>query len=465
MHRVLRRPWRMGVVLWGSAHASAPSRAPVVAATAFRGFSSDVLHDYRDFKLNPSPLLARSICQDYLKLPSVHTSEEKRNILHYLAATLAVDPEVVSNLLEHRGRLHAPTIEKIRQACTPPFANFLEDLIRQDVRVAIPFLVALRNDLLQWKQYADTDLSSLDGYLRTLLSNWFLLLKFERLAYDTSPAALIEKVARLEAVHPMQSLQDLKDRLGPGRRVFCLLSDLLPGDPLVVLYVSLQSGHIPASMAEIYEPATTGTADVACFYSISNGQPGLAGLGLGETLIHRAVDVLRAEGLERFCTLSPLPNFRSWLEHSLQATDAFTPTPGLLSADDLEALAASLSCPAEDVQSQLLYLLQNEGPDLLDIPGMERILRRLAARYLAVEKHRRHPFDPVARFHCGNGARMLALRYRADLSRKRWKQSYGLMVSYLYELDELETRRSSYPQEIIVDESIEELLPKGFDGR
>ena len=94
-----------------------------------------------------------------------------------------------------------------------------------------------------------------------------------------------------EAVHPLRSLDDLRSRLGPDRRVFGLFHPLLPNEPLVFVHVSLQP-DIPNSMKQVLiTPAQLVNPKVAAFYSISNGQRGLAGVGLGEFLIKGAVKV------------------------------------------------------------------------------------------------------------------------------------------------------------------------------
>jgi malonyl-CoA decarboxylase len=52
------------------------------------------------------------------------------------------------------------------------------------------------------------------------------------------------------------------------------------------------------------------------------------------------------------------------------------------------------------------------------------------------------PADLVARFHLGNGARVEQLNWAADLSSKGLRQSYGLMVNYLYDLKRLDKYRA-----------------------
>jgi malonyl-CoA decarboxylase len=57
------------------------------------------------------------------------------------------------------------------------------------------------------------------------------------------------------------------------------------------------------------------------------------------------------------------------------------------------------------------------------------------------------PLDAVARFHLGNGARLERLNWLADVSDKGLEQSHGLMVNYLYELDDIEKNHEAYAQQ------------------
>ena len=54
------------------------------------------------------------------------------------------------------------------------------------------------------------------------------------------------------------------------------------------------------------------------------------------------------------------------------------------------------------------------------------------------------PVDPVARFHLGNGARLERLNFLGDLSPRGMKQAHGLMVNYLYKLDDIETNHERF---------------------
>ena len=52
--------------------------------------------------------------------------------------------------------------------------------------------------------------------------------------------------------------------------------------------------------------------------------------------------------------------------------------------------------------------------------------------------------DPVARFHLGNGARLERVNWNADASVKGLTQSFGMMVNYVYDLDEVEHNHEEY---------------------
>jgi malonyl-CoA decarboxylase len=70
-----------------------------------------------------------------------------------------------------------------------------------------------------------------------------------------------------------------------------------------------------------------------------------------------------------------------------------------------------------------------------------------AAYYLATAKQDGEAADGVARFHLGNGARLERLNWLADTSRRGLQQSAGMMVNYLYRLDEVEHNHELYVRE------------------
>ena len=131
----------------------------------------------------------------------------------------------------------------------------------------------------------------------------------------------------------------------PGLRCFWMRNTLLP---LTIAFVrddgtvvAFRSGHefslealgrfggvprvallpaMPEAIAPLIdkasEPLPPGQFKVAAFYSISNCQPGLKGVSLGNFLIKRVADELKRElpQLKTFCTLSPIPGFARWVK-------------------------------------------------------------------------------------------------------------------------------------------------------
>lgn len=308
------------------------------------------------------------------------------------------------------------------------------------------FLVDLRAELLP-RLKADKRLLALDADLEQLFSTWFdvAFLELRRLSWD-SPASLLEKLIQYEAVHDIRSWGDLKNRLDSDRRCYGFFHPNLPNEPLIFVEVALVeslSNCITPLLDEAAAPADISRASTAIFYSISNTQTGLRGVSFGDSLIKHVVETLSAEfpRLRTFATLSPIPGFRSWLNKQASARLAsltekrraeLTKALGLVAPQTLEAthLLAALEKPLElDAKSALGQWLLHS-----------------AAHYLACELPAGKPLDPVARFHLGNGARVERLNWAGDPSAKGIKQSYGLMVNYLYDLKRIDKHRTQLAQ-------------------
>ena len=287
-------------------------------------------------------------------------------------------------------------------------------------------LVAMRAELLAHR--ADHEaLAALDADFVHLLSSWFNrgFLVLRRIDWST-PANILEKIIRYEAVHEIAGWDDLRRRLDPpDRRLYAFFHPALIDEPLIFVEVAL-AGEMAAAIQPLLKsgraPIAAGEAGAAIFYSISNAQTGLAGISFGNFLIKQVVEELRRElpRLRTFATLSPAPGFAAWLRNQRAA-----PASDLISAEARRALA------------------------LMDHPGwsekaaarepVARALLPLAAHYfLHAKTASGRPLDPVARFHLGNGARLERLNPFGDLSPKGLAQSHGLMVNYLYELDQIE---------------------------
>lgn len=278
----------------------------------------------------------------------------------------------------------------------------------------VRFMVDLRAEL-QPQLKADKRLLALDVEMEYMFSTWFDVgfLDLRRITWD-SPASLVEKLIKYEAVHDIRSWSDVKNRLDSDRRCYGFFHPRLPGEPLIFVEVALMN-DIAASITPLLDesaaPADLDKATTAIFYSISNTQTGLKGVSFGDSLIKHVVETLKLEfpRLKTFATLSPIPGLRAWL---------------------------AKNAPAEMVKAW-------ERPDELAENAPERrALLGWAARYLGNELNDGKPLDPVARFHLGNGARVERLNWAADPSAKGLKQSYGLMVNYLYDLKRLDKHRA-----------------------
>jgi malonyl-CoA decarboxylase len=76
----------------------------------------------------------------------------------------------------------------------------------------------------------------------------------------------------------------------------------------------------------------------------------------------------------------------------------------------------------------------------------EPLLRAAAWYFLHAKTKSGTPVDSVARFHLGNGARLERLNWLADTSERAVGQADGLMVNYLYDLDDIEKNHEAYAQ-------------------
>lgn len=293
-------------------------------------------------------------------------------------------------------------------------------------------LIGLRRALLE-RLPKKPEWRALEADLLHLLSSWFNpgFLEMRQVSWR-SPAQLLEQIIRHEAVHEIDGWDDLRRRLLPDRRCFAFFHPQLPEEPLIFVEVALlpeMAAAIPPLIDKKAQAPSPDSFKVAVFYSISNCQPGLRGVSLGNFLIKRVAEELKAElpQLKTFCTLSPIPGFMAWL---LATRDA-TPLPGLK-----PALAQRMAQARETLQKacggDLASLAQTATHAALTKPAQQALLQ-LAALYL-VHQSPQPGGDPVARFHLDNGARLERLNLQGNPSAKGLKQSAGLMVNYLYDL-------------------------------
>ena len=84
----------------------------------------------------------------------------------------------------------------------------------------------------------------------------------------------------------------------------------------------------------------------------------------------------------------------------------------------------------------------------------------VCAVYLSQEKRKSKPYDPVTRFHLGNGAEIEKINWEADISERGLKQSAGLMVNYKYNPLKIISNHESYVNEgkIVLSSKVKRLL-------
>jgi malonyl-CoA decarboxylase len=314
-------------------------------------------------------------------------------------------------------------------------------------------LVAMRADLLGVTQDKVTrdkkDLAALDRDIVHLLSSWFNrgFLVLRRIDWS-SPANILEKIIRYEAVHEIRDWDDLRRRIDPvDRRCYAFFHPALLDEPLIFVEVALTE-QIPSAiaplLAEDRTPVAIERARTAVFYSISNTQRGLGGITFGSFLIKQVVEELQRElpKLDTFVTLSPVPGLMQWLK---QADD-------LPVSDEGRALLGKLDQPDWVENAELANQLRS-------------VLEPLAAHYfLKARTPKGRLIDPVARFHLGNGARLERIDWLGDLSPKGLRESAGIMVNYLYRLDDIEKNHEAYANrdEIAASSAVKKLLkPEG----
>lgn len=430
----LRGVWRDVAEQFGIARGLAPDLPPG-DAEALRAQMRDCL-DARGGEVSArahTAVLGRS----YLAL----NAEGRGRFLKILAEEFGTDPAkvdaamaAVRSAADRAARQKAEQV--LREALESPRVRLLTHF--NALPEGVKFLVDLRAELLA-RSKGDAAMTALEAELRDLLAGWFDVgfLELRRITWR-SPAIVLEKIAAYEAVHAVQSWQDLKNRLDSDRRFYAFFHPRMPDEPLIFVEVALVKG-MTASVAELLDETAPvgdpGRADTAIFYSITSAQRGLAGISFGNFLIKRVVDDLGREfpNLKSFATLSPIPGFRNWLDGKLAEADPLTPGERrtLAAAGFKDGLGAALATSwARDTKKS---------------EALREPLSRLAAAYLMTRNEKRgRALDPVAHFHLSNGARLERLNWLADASDKGLAQSAGMMVNYQYRLAEIESNHEAY---------------------
>ncbi len=359
--------------------------------------------------------LAQAIVDRYSRM----SEAEKLSLFRFLNADLEIDLDALETAISgYKSSNAAADYRAIAVQAEPRRQELLRRL--NQAPGATLALVNMRTDLLKALR-DEPELARTDMDFQHLLRSWFNrgFLVLRQISWET-PASILEKIVKYEAVHAIRDWEDLRRRLYPDdRRCFAFFHPAMPDEPLIFVEVALTQSvpdSIQSVLADEREHRKAHETKVAVFYSISNCQTGLKGISFGNLLIKQVVSELRQElpGLETYVTLSPIPRMLSWLKD--RDDPRYAPIlEGTAPPDEIRAAAVH-------------YLLTAKTPD-----GA--------------------PFDPVARFHLGNGAQIHAVHGAADMSDNGLRQSAGAMVNYEYDLNLIEQNHERFVHEGVISKS------------
>ena len=374
--------------------------------------------------------LAKQVLDLYARSPTPARLE----FFRLLARSFGPDIARVRHAYEAYERDPNPaSLQQLLEAVEPPRQELFRRLNLAPGGTAA--LVAMREDLIKHGG-KEPELRTVDDDFAHLFGSWFNrgFLVLRPICWST-PADILERIIRYEAVHEIQGWDDLRRRVQPSdRRCFGFFHPSLIEEPLIFVEVALTReipGSIQDLLAEEREVLPASEATTAVFYSISNCQLGLRGVSFGNFLIKQVVEELSRDlpGLKTFVTLSPSPSFGVWLNRVID-------DPSLAGLPDLDTRPlAALRSPGWHQDAALVQRLR---PLMLGLA---------AAYYLRAKTASGKPLDPVGRFHLGNGARLERLNWPGDISAKGLREAYGLMVNYLYDLRFIEANHETFANE------------------
>jgi malonyl-CoA decarboxylase len=367
--------------------------------------------------------LAAQVVRRYRRLGD----DERIDFFGFLLTEMGPDAAAVdAAIAAYRAEPGPLTVQDLAAAAEAPRLVLFRSL--NTAPGGIDSILSMRADALEAAR-SDPDLVPVERDLGHILGSWFNrgFLRLDQIDWRT-PATVLEKLIAYEAVHEIRGWDDLRRRLARDRRCFGFFHPLLPDEPVIFVEVAL-TRELPSSIQTLLDspiPPDDAPDDYesAIFYSITNCQEGLRGIPLGNFLIKQVTEELEAAlpELKLFSTLSPIPGYVRWV----RATGG-----GL--TDEVAGLVTS-GCAEID-------------------PGLEEVVTGSCARYLLEAKRDGEPLDPVARFHLRNGARLERINWAGDVSTKGLEESYGMLVNYVYDPDELAENHEAYANEYTIAHS------------
>ena len=380
---------------------------------------------------------------------------EQLSFFEFMAASFSPNPtDVLAAAQRYAQSPDYASLSHLFRTVEPPRQELLR---RMNRALGGTHSIVQMRELLLGHLKAHPELKSVDADIQHVFSSWFNpgFLELHEITWS-SPAILLEKIIKHESVHAIDGWDDLRRRLQPDRRCFAFFHPQLPGEPLIFVEVALvptiarEIGPLLDKKAESLEAKKFKTA---IFYSISNCQPGLKGVSLGNFLIKRVAEKIQNEipSVKTFCTLSPIPGFTKWLDSGVK-TEGFDLSPSKRARveDSFRLLRAKGQTWAKTLSAGWSSLTVSEEE--------KAALMRVCFLYLSQDTFTREG-DAVAKFHLSNGAELFNINWAADLSKKGVAQSSSLMVNYLYELDDIENNHEAFVNKTVVfAKNLEKLL-------
>lgn len=374
------------------------------------------------------------------------SSDEQLNFFLGILNDFGTDKDALDNAVLLWQKNKSETAARNLHFMAEPRSQSLIRRLNHAPNATLP-LVKMRTNLLRYTK-SHPALKALDQDFSHLFGSWFNrgFLQLQRISWET-PASVLEKIIAYEAVHEIQSWDDLRLRVAsPDRHLYGYFHPALGLEPLIFVEVALTDktpDAIEPILSESREHLDPNMATTAVFYSISNCQKGLKGISFGNFLIKHVVERLHIEfpNVKTFVTLSPVPGFRKWALAQQEKPDP------VITEEDLALIQQLEKAKQENTLAELI----NDHPQF----------KKLLAKYLVTARSPRGgATDPVSRFHLGNGALLENIHALADTSSNGLNNSWGCMVNYQYRISDIEKNHEAYinGDEIITSAAVQNLL-------
>ncbi len=388
---------------------------------------------------------ARSIASKFVEQFKLLDKTDQLRFFEFLAQKFSPDPfDVLQAAQRYAEKVDDESLVALFKIVEPARQELLRRINRAPSGTQT--IVRMRERLLDHTK-TKAGLKAVDADMQHLLNSWFNpgFLELHEITWS-SPALLLEKIIQHESVHAIDGWDDLRRRLQPDRRCYAFFHPQLPGEPLIFVEVALVSSiskEVGPLLDKKSEALDAKKFKTAIFYSISNCQPGLRGVSLGNFLIKRVAERILQEipSVKTFCTLSPVPGFNKWLD-GLPESDALKKLE-----DKKGRIASALQILFKD--GEWSKRLSKGWTPAVATPEEKAALMYLCFIYLTQFVHTSLG-DSVGKFHLANGAKLHDINWAADLSKKGLSQSSAIMVNYLYELSSVEDNHEKFVKKQVV---------------